>query len=263
MIKKGNLTSGKDKFRSASEFLISMLYPRRCPSCDEIIPQGRGLICPACVKAKKMTRIKEPYCMKCGKELEREGSSLCGDCKKASHLFERSRAVFRYTKEARQSIVRFKFHNKREYADYYAAVAAESMEDYLKLVNPEVILPVPMYKKKKIKRGYNQAEVFARRLSEKTGILYRTDVLVRIKNTVPLKELEKDARKEELEQAFFVRRERVGEWKRVLLVDDIYTTGATMDACSHALKAAGIKKVYGLTLAIGAGLLYTDKSRIK
>lgn len=255
-----NMTMLWGRLRSVMEPLISVFYPRCCPSCDEIIPQGQALICPACAKAGKMPRIKSPYCMKCGKEMENEGSSLCGDCRRASHVFERNRAVFRYTKAARQSIVRFKFHNKREYADYYVAVAAESMEDYLRLVNPDMIFPVPMYKKKRIKRGCNQAEVFAGRLSEKTGIPCRSDVLIRVKNTAPLKELEKDARKKELEQAFCVRKERLGEWNNILLIDDIYTTGATMDACSHVLKEAGIKKVYGLTLAIGAGLLYTEEN---
>lgn len=251
----------KSRLRQAMEPILSALYPRRCPACDEIVAPGKGLICPACAKAKKMTPIKGPYCMKCGKELAKEGDFLCGDCRRISHLFERSRAVFCYTKEVRQSIARFKFHNKREYADYYAAVTAESMADYLQMVKPDVILPVPMYKKKKIKRGYNQAEVFAKRLSEKTGISCRTDILLRTKNTVPLKELEKDARKKELEQAFWVRRERLeASWKQILLVDDIYTTGATMDACSRVLKEAGIEKVCGLTLAIGAGLLYTEEN---
>lgn len=242
--------------RKLAEPLVAAIYPRRCPVCDGIV--AGGLICPSC--EGKMTVIREPYCMKCGKELADSGAELCDDCRRAPHVFLQNRAVFRYTKAARGSIVRFKFHNKREYADYYADTAKKLLSDYIERIQPDVIVPVPMYRKKKVKRGYNQAEVFAVRLAEEFRIPCVKDGLLRVRHTTPLKELSKEQRREELAEAFYVDGKKFGERNTALVTDDIYTTGATLDACSRALLNGKSEKVYGMTLAIGAGLVYNGDS---
>lgn len=233
------------------ETVLSLLYPRRCPVCDKIVE--KGLICEAC--KDKMTVIRAPYCMRCGKEIEKSSEELCDDCKRRRHLFEQNRAVFRYTKEARQSVARFKFHNKREYVDYYALQAERSLGDYISRVRPSLVIAVPMYDKKKRTRGYNQAEVFAGALAKRFSLPFRKGLLVRIKRTVPLKELSGPERRKELQGAFGVMHSSCLVGARVLLVDDIYTTGTTLDACTAVLKKAGVSQVYAVTLAIGAGLI--------
>lgn len=230
---------------------LSVLYPRRCPVCDKIVE--KGLICEGC--KDKMTIVREPYCMRCGKEIEKSSEELCDDCKRRGHLFLQNRAVFRYTKDARQSVERFKFHNKREYVSYYAEQAHAVLGDYIRRVDPSLVLAVPMYEKKKRLRGYNQAEVFAKSLARQFGLSYRQGLLVRTKATVPLKELSGPERRKELQGAFGAARSRCLTGARVLLVDDIFTTGATLDACADVLKRAGVSEVYTVTLAIGAGLI--------
>lgn len=191
--------------------------------------------------------------MVCGKELMSEEAAYCSDCRRKKHKFLQNRALFRYTKEAKDSIVRFKFHNKQEYADYYATLCVREMKQYLERIKPDVIIPVPMHRAKRRKRGYNQAEVFASRLFLETKIPLETELLYRRKNTSPLKEITKEQRLEELQQAFYVDKEKLSNYECILLIDDIYTTGATLDACAKALLAGGAKRVYGITLAIGAG----------
>ena len=125
------------------------------------------------------------------------------------------------------------------------------VKNKLKEWNVQAIIPVPMYKDKEIKRGYNQAEVFGRALSKETGIALDDKCIIRKKSTVPQKKLSNEMRKINLQKAFGVDRKICSEYKTVLLVDDIYTTGSTFDACAKVLKVAGVEKVYCLSVAVG------------
>ena len=117
----------------------------------------------------------------------------------------------------------------------------------------EAIIPVPLHPSKKRKRGFNQAEILARELSEQTGIPVYTDVLFRIRKTSPQKMLGPGERKANLKGAFAVS----AKWKacrNVLLIDDIYTTGSTIERCAGMLKKAGTENVWFLTISIGQGI---------
>ena len=104
--------------------LLDILYPRRCPVCDRPVKPFGSLICEAC--KKEFGYIREPYCMKCGKELEKEEAEYCGDCMRHRHLFDSGRAVFAY-KDMSDSIYRFKYKGRQEYAAYYAGCMAEQL----------------------------------------------------------------------------------------------------------------------------------------
>lgn len=142
----------------------------------------------------------------------------------------------------KRMMYRFKYSERREYARAFGRLAAGLRSDWLKYQRCELILPVPMYRKKKSLRGYNQAEDFANELGRRLGMESSSLILRRNRNTKPLKGLTEKERRADLKGAFSVDRNaladflRTGRPARFLVVDDIYTTGATVDALSEALK---------------------------
>ena len=120
----------------------------------------------------------------------------------------------------------------------------------------EALVPVPVHPSRRRTRGFNQAEELARRLSREWGILVDADLLIRDRKTMPQRDLNPAERLKNLQKAFQINPARAGKdmWNRVALVDDIYTTGSTMEACSRVLREAGVKEVYFLAICIGNGL---------
>lgn len=232
------------------EGLLALVYPRRCPVCHGIVvPKGES-ICGKC--RGRLHPIQEPHCMKCGKPLYREEQEYCHDCARGKHCYEEGIALYPYDEVMQKSIAYFKFYNRREYAKPYA----EEIGTYLgrKLLNwqADCLVPVPIHKVKKISRGFNQAEVLAEAVSRQIGIPVDAELLQRSKKTLPQKELNDEERRKNLQDAFQIAKKGV-KYKKVILVDDIYTTGSTIDACTEVLKAAGIREVCFLSLCIGMG----------
>ena len=194
----------------------------------------------------------EPACKKCGKPLVDEREEFCPDCGKKKHVYTQGKAVFVYEGGIRNSMYRFKYGNKREYAEFYADAAIEKYGTWLKRTEAEVLIPVPMFPRKKRLRGYNQAEVFAQALGRKTGIPVERHLIKRVRNTTPQKELNDLQRRSNLKNAFQLTSDIV-KYKKVVLVDDIYTTGSTMDEISKTLKESGVKKIYYICISIGEG----------
>ena len=211
------------------EELISFVFPRRCPVCDEILITG-SYICEDC--RKKISFMKEPVCKRCGKTLEHERQEYCSDCMRKKHYFVQGKAVFEYQEEMKKSMYRFKYSNKREYADYYGIEAVRLYGAWIKRREIEAIVPVPMYIWKKRRRGYNQAEVFANRLGQLLSLPVECNLVKRIRNTRPQKELNDVGRKENLKKAFKIV-PNIVKYKKILLIDDIYTTGSTIDAVAE------------------------------
>lgn len=152
----------------------------------------------------------------------------------------------------RKSMYGFKYNNKREYAEFYVQSILEQYETVLKQHNFDAIIPVPIHKNKVKKRGYNQAEVLAKELSKTLEVPLLTDYLLRVVDTTPQKELNDKEREKNLKKAFQLNKNRV-KLKKVMLVDDIYTTGTTLDICTKELLNAGVKQVYCVTVCIGEG----------
>ncbi len=190
--------------------------------------------------------------MKCGKPLSEAEIEYCPDCMRRKHVFEKGRAAFVYDSRMRMSISRFKYHNRREYADYYAEALLRAHGRTLLSWQPDALIPVPIHRSRMKKRGYNQAALVADRIGERLGLPVEKDWLLRVKKTKPQKNLSDAERRENLKKAFQVRDNGV-KLKRVVLIDDIYTTGSTLDAAAAALLEAGVEKVYFLSICIGRG----------
>ncbi len=229
--------------------LINLIFPRRCPVCDEpVYPHGERICTPCLLRWK---RITDPWCLKCGKKLFEEGE-YCQDCLKGRHGFHRGRSLYEY-KSVSDAIYRFKYGGRQEYAEFFGQEMAFYLEDFIRKVDPEGLVPVPLFKKREKERGYNQAERLATVVGECLKIPVYTDFLVRNKNTIPLKTLNPQERQNNLKKAFNVGRNDV-KLRRVLIVDDIYTTGSTLDEMSAVMRTFGVEEINFITLAGGEGI---------
>ena len=230
--------------------ITDLLYPRRCPVCDRAVTPFGSLICETC--KREPVYIKELCCMKCGKELAKEEEEYCADCRRQRHLFDRGRALFAY-KSIADSIYRFKYKGRREYAAYYAECIAGRLGGWIVQCRPDALVPVPIHDSKRRMRGYNQAEVLAKELGRMMNIPVESNLIKRVRKTVPMKDLSAFERQNNLKRAFKICRNDV-KLSTIIIIDDIYTTGSTIDAMSYELRKAGVKRIYFVTLAIGKGL---------
>ena len=140
--------------------ILELLYPTTCVFCGTVASEG---ICESCRKEVKI--LQEPLCKKCGKPVRYEEQEYCYDCQKIIHFYEQGRSLWLHKIPVSQSIYQFKYRNRRVFAQYYAEQMAEQFADLLRKWQIEVIIPVPIHKSKRRKRGYNQAEVLAKELS--------------------------------------------------------------------------------------------------
>ncbi len=229
--------------------LIRAFYPARCAVCDEVIAYDR-MLCP--VHERTLRPFAGDTCRKCGKPLRDTERLCCYDCSRKLHFFDRGFAVFKY-EDVRVGLYRFKYSGRAEYARFYAFAAHKVYGKTIREIGPDAIVPVPIHRKRMLVRGYNQAGLIAHELSGLTGIPVREDLVRRSKATLPLKNLSEDERKNNLKKAFIIASNDV-KLKKILLVDDIYTTGSTIDAISVLLRSTGVSEIYFLAVAIGAGL---------
>ncbi len=230
------------------DYMINLLFPRRCPVCGEIVQPFGQLICPGCVK--ELSPVQPPVCKKCGKEVESSTIEYCYDCTRHTRAFRQNFALLNYNEAASRSMSAIKYKGRREYLDFYSQAACRRFQRAIRRISPDVMVPVPIHRSRRRVRGFNQAELLARGIGRQLGIPVCPKGLQRAKKTLPQKELNPQERLKNLQQAF-VPGVLPREARTVLLVDDIYTTGSTMEACACALKSMGVENVYGLTLCVG------------
>ena len=232
------------------DILLSLLYPKRCIGCDKVllkIEKELGF-CQSC--SKKVKLVGPDSCMKCGSPVEKPEAVFCKRCTDRNHIFTQNKAIYRYTGLMKPAMYRFKYGNRRCYGKIFAEHAVHYYGSWIKQNGMEAIVPVPMYRPKEKRRGYNQAEVFARDLSHITGIPVAKGIIRREKDTVAMKQLNASKRTKNLLNAFSLGKNIV-QYRKVLIVDDIYTTGATMDEVSRVLKSGGVEEIFGMSVCIG------------
>lgn len=234
--------------QDAGQSLLRALYPPACPVCGRL--SGGSLeVCEAC--RKNMQPILQPKCMRCGRRLSDPTREFCENCAGRERYFDGGAGVFPYHSAAKKIVMDLKFHGRKENAVLLGRYMAAYVRPLLPVWSPQVLLPVPLHKGKQLFRGYNQAELLARTVSELIQIPFRTGLVRRKNPTKALKEQRRLERARSLSGVFEAKKE-VGRYTSVLLIDDIYTTGSTADALAAALKARGVKKVYILCACIGA-----------
>ena len=178
-----------------------------------------------------------------------EKGEYCADCLRHPHIFDQGRGIFVYDDRMRKSVLRYKYSGCREYGEFYARAMYLYGNRDVRDWNPDLIVPVPVHRTKLRMRGFNQAAFLAEKLGDYTGIPVRQKLVLKIRKTKSQKKLSAVQRRKNLEEAFLVNEDVLG--KRILVVDDVYTTGSTIDAMASCLKKKGASAVYFLTVCIG------------
>lgn len=235
--------------------ILDMLYPVRCPVCSEIVIPKGSKICSPC--EKKLQLICEPRCKKCSKPIEQDQSEFCSDCERKEYHFEYGYSLWIYDSIMKKSISDFKYRYKKEYANFYIERIVIEYGRAIINISPDALVPVPIHKSKYRERGYNQAEILADGIGRELNIPVLPHLLIRNKKTLPQKQLSDKERLRNLQEAFtFNEKAIIKHSKRpikVLLIDDIYTTGSTIEACTNVLIRHGVEQIYFVTLCIGNG----------
>lgn len=226
----------------------NLMFPRnlKCIVCQkELNSESHFSMCDACME--KLPRNFGRTCLKCGESIANTESQYCLRCKQEKPLFTRCFSPLQYKHPVTYLIREFKYNNKQYLSETLGNFLVESY--VVNNLNCDLVLPVPLHEKRLKKRGYNQALLLANQLNEKLGLPIREDALIKTKDTLTQTSLNKDQRKENVLDAFFVPNKSLIENKVVLVIDDVYTTGSTLNECALALFEGGAKKVYCLTLA--------------
>lgn len=231
--------------------LSGLLYPRHCPFCDGLLRDDEPYLCRKC--ARKIHFISGPVCMKCGRPLEDAHAEYCDACRRREHLFIQGFAPMLYRGDEQASILKFKYGGRAEYAGFYARAIWSFGEERLKNWHPEAIIPVPVHPLRCCQRGYNQAQVTAAALAGLMGIPEIGYTVQRTRNTRPQKGLAPSDRRSNVRGAFHIS-EDITLPSTVLLVDDIYTTGATMDELASVVAAHGASRIYEVCITIAPGM---------
>ena len=234
------------------ESFLELLYPEKniCQICNVYDNNiNDKYICDSCLK--KLETIQGTTCKICNKGISHNPDLvICEECARDTKSFEMSKSPFYYKGTIKKLIHDYKYCNQTYYYKLFGYLLVQHMKDK-DYTNFDYIMSVPLHKIKLRKRGYNQSKLLAKYIEKHFDISY-IDVLKRVHNTEKQSNLSKHARQRNLQNAFAIKNNRVIkliEGKNILIIDDIFTTGTTINECSKILKFHGANKVYSLTLA--------------
>jgi len=232
--------------------ILEVLFPAKCPICGCIVKKGRSGICEEC--KTQMPVVTEPFCKHCGKPVASLETEYCSDCEKRDSSLTEGTALWVYTEQMRKVMADFKYGGCFEDGRTYIREFLKRRSKKIAAWQIDGIIPVPLHWRRKWFRGYNQAEYLAEEIGKALSIPVYPRGLTRIRYTTPQKGLDNKQRSDNLKNAFGVNEEYrtlLCQCKNILLVDDIYTTGATLEECSKVLKTVGIPNIYFACLCIG------------
>lgn len=228
--------------------LSAILFPKAIKCCICGRP-AREALCSGCLGA--LEYIEGRVCLKCGKDLDDHYEhNLCPDCIGQDKHFDLAFSCFRYRNMGKDIIHRLKYEGQKDAAAVLARLMQEKISD--EGIRVEAVVPVPIHSSKKAARGFNQAQLIAEEIAAAEDVPL-WDCLIRTKKTEEQFHLDKLHRTLNVHNAFCINLVyNSKKYKTVLLVDDIYTTGSTVDECSKVLKQHGVEKVYVVTAATGS-----------
>ncbi len=231
--------------------VLNFFLPTACSYCRSSVGDSSvPYFCRSCWS--DFSLISGPLCPRCGKPFEspealsHSPDHECLSCRRQPPRFDQSLSVGEFEGPLREAIHQFKYRPCRSLGAPLGAWMAEGVRMALR---PDVVMPVPLHRKRLRQRGFNQSLLLAHGVSERSAILLSFDNLQRIRFTRPQVELSGEERMRNVSGAFALRHPAEVEGKQVLLIDDVYTTGATLSECAEVLKEAGASSVIALTLA--------------
>lgn len=234
------------RFRST---VFQFFLPPQCPCCERFSEEGKQGFCSNCLS--QIRWIEPPFCSICGipfisREVE---THPCGACVTHRKYFTIARALGAFEGSLQEAIHRWKYEGKTYLTPFFADWMAEGLNRHWEPGSLDLLIPVPLHTRRLRERGFNQSLLLVRELSCRTGIPYRKSILQKKKSTIPQVNLSGVEREKELRGTFHVIGKEELSGLSVLLIDDVYTTGATVNECSKVLLREGAKRVDVLTLA--------------
>lgn len=243
----------KDKLWSfglrAARLAELIFFPSFCRLCQRLLdkPQER-VVCQQCYDS--IRRPAAAYCWRCGRFFAAEGEPyLCLQCQRQAPPFSLHRSCTRYEGKMRELILLYKYAKLKVVGRRLANLALDFIREEEFWAGLEVVVPVPLHPQKQRERGFNQSLEIARVVGRARGLEVENKALIKIRNNPPQASLEAEERRANVKGAYQVKRKEKIKDKVVLLVDDVFTTGSTIEECSRVLKQAGAKEVRALTLA--------------
>ncbi|MBQ3145908.1 MAG: ComF family protein [Clostridia bacterium] len=209
------------------DYILELIYPTTCGFCDKICKTG--------------------LCKRCELKLKKYQIDLIKKHKKMS--FNESMHIFIYEDLIREKIISYKFNNKAYLHKTFSKIILKNEKVCGFLKKYDIIIPVPIHKKRKLERGYNQTELIAKEIANQTHLKLEKNILIKQKNIIPQSSLNKSEREQNIKNAFIAKNIEKIINKKILLFDDIYTTGSTANECAKVLKKQGAKQVGVLTIA--------------
>ena len=228
---------------------LDILFPARCLGCSTSLTGGLEIsYCPICRPAVRL--LREPFCTKCGKPFDHAAGKnhLCSFCLRHAWHFKKARAVVRYQPPVTEAVKMFKYQGKMHGLATFAALSQQYFQGQ-PLEQPDVIVPVPLHAKRLRQRGFNQALILCRKIFPESKGKIVPDVLERRFWTQPQTGLSGSERRRNVRNAFKVRRPEKIKNKKILLVDDVFTTGATVNECARVLMRGQASEVVVFTFA--------------
>ncbi len=234
--------------------IINLFYPALCRACSKKINEFDRNICDDC--AKKIKERLPPFCVKCGRQLKGspELIAMCPDCKEDKLYFDRAWSACCYDGLLKDLIHDFKYKKITSLSTDFTALIINFMKKHIIGKDCQIILSIPMHPNRLFRREINHADILARGLGKNLGISYSTNTLRKMKNTPLQSKLKRQERIKNLSSSFSLKDNSIVRNKNIILVDDLFTTGSTVNECSRLLKNSGAKYVEVVTLARGDAL---------
>lgn len=235
--------------------LLNLIYPERCYVCSRPIARRRECgICAGCRAKVAALKIKPPRCPSCGlpfRSFQDTSEHLCGNCILHAPPYSGARSFGYYSAELSRTIQGFKFQGKKNFIGLLAPLLEGTFLESWTRADFDLLMPVPLHPKRRRERGYNQSEILARSLARRLALPW-SPALARVRPTAPQVGLTDAQRQENVRGAFHCRRPEQVSKRRILLIDDVMTTGATVASAAKALLDAGALRVSVLTVARAA-----------
>jgi ComF family protein len=232
--------------------LLNLIFPPQCLVCDTLVPE-HGTLCAACWS--QVPFATAPMCACCGLPLEFvvDETTLCGECLAEHPPYSRARSVFVYNDTSRALVLKLKYQDEQYLAQVFGRWLKNAGAELV--AASDIIVPVPLHYWRMVRRRYNQSALIAKVLARETGLPAALDGLIRARHTPQQTGLTRAQRQKNVSGAFVVnpKKRDALKGKCVLLIDDVMTTGATLDACTKMLLKQGVAQVNVLTLARTTG----------
>ncbi len=236
--------------KKAISSFLAFIFPSYCLICDSPLRDDERIVCGNCWA--RMEIIYDNFCQLCGCPIGPE-KLLCNSCRKKGYYFSFNRSLGPFNQRYQTLIHSLKYERMTSLATKLGEKLTFLLKGEPRFAPAQGIVPVPLHPTKLRERGYNQSLLLAQEISRRSGLPLIDDGLLRVKRTKSQTKLTFEERVENVKGAFRVSSRKKIEGKRLILVDDVFTTGSTLNSCAEALVKGGAKEVYGLTLTIAKG----------